>query len=135
MKLEMGNILIVEDDPFNVELFELILRRIGNFDTISTDDGQRILQILNDGKIDLIIMDVSLDNTYIDEKKVDGILLSRMIKENKNWKSIPIIIVTAYAVEEDINRILKESRAELCFKKPITNYLEFINTIKGLIGK
>ncbi len=131
----MGNILIVEDDPFNVELFELILRRIGNFDTISTDDGQRILQILNDGKIDLIIMDVSLDNTYIDEKKVDGILLSRMIKENKNWKSIPIIIVTAYAVEEDINRILKESRAELCFKKPITNYLEFINTIKGLIGK
>ncbi len=129
----MSKILIVEDDPFNIELFELILKRLGNFDTVVTDNFDKIFDELKSGSIDLIVMDVSLDNTYYNKKKIDGIVLSRMIKENELYKNIPIIIVTAYAGDDDINRILKESRAEQCIKKPIINYHEFIDLIKGYL--
>lgn len=129
----MSRILIVEDDPFNIELFELILKRLGNFETIVTDNADEILKLLKTDQIDLIIMDVSLDNTYYNKKKVDGIFLSKMIKEDERLKRIPIIIVTAYAGDDDISRILKESRAENCIKKPITNYHDFINLIRGYI--
>lgn len=130
----MPKILIVEDDPFNVELFELILKRLGNFDTKVTDNIDEIFHSLRNGDIDLVIMDVSLDNTYYNKKKVDGIFLSRLIKSDKELQKIPIIIVTAYAGDDDISRILKESRAEECIKKPITNYNEFINLIRGYIN-
>lgn len=129
----MSKILIVEDDPFNIELFELILKRLGNFDTIVTDNFDKIFDQLKNGSVDLIVMDVSLDNTYYNKQKIDGIVLSRMIKENEQFKNIPIIIVTAYAGDDDISRILKESRAEKCIKKPIINYHEFIDLIKGYL--
>jgi CheY-like chemotaxis protein len=130
----MPKILIVEDDPFNVELFDLVLKRIGQFETVVTDNADEILKLLRKGEIDLVIMDVSLDNTYLNKKKIDGIILSRIIKEDKELKGIPIIIVTAYAGDDDISRILKESRAEECIRKPITNYNEFINLIRGYLG-
>lgn len=130
----MSKILIVEDDPFNVELFDLILKRLGGFETIVSDKGDEIFKLLQKGEIDLIIMDVSLDNTYLNKKKIDGIVLSRMIKEDSQFNNIPIIIVTAYAGDDDINRILKESKAEECIKKPITNYHEFIDLIKGYVS-
>lgn len=130
----MPRILIVEDDPFNVELFELILKRLGNFETVVSDDAHKILSLLKNDEIDLVIMDVSLDNTYYNKKKIDGIFLSRLIKSDENLKNIPVIVVTAYAGDDDISRILKESKAEECIKKPITNYYEFINLIKGYIS-
>lgn len=130
----MSKILIVEDDPFNVELFDLILKRLGGFETIVSDKGDEIFKLLQKREIDLIIMDVSLDNTYLNKKKIDGIVLSRMIKEDSQFKNIPIIIVTAYAGDDDISRILKESKAEECIKKPITNYHEFIDLIKGYVS-
>ncbi len=130
----MPKILIVEDDPFNVELFDLILKRLGGFETIVSDNGDEILRLLQKGDIDLIIMDVSLDNSYLNKKKVDGIVLSRIIKDDSHFRYIPIIIVTAYAGDDDISRILKESRAEECIKKPITNYHEFIDLIKEYIS-
>lgn len=130
----MSKILIVEDDPFNVELFDLILKRLGGFETIVSDNGDEIFRLLLKNEVDLIIMDVSLDNTYLNKKKVDGIVLSRIIKEDSRLRNVPIIIVTAYAGDDDISRILKESRAEKCFKKPITNYHDFIDLIKGYIS-
>jgi len=129
----MPKILIVEDDPFNIELFDLILKRLGKFDTVVTDNFEKISEELRCGSVDLIVMDVSLDNTYYNRKKIDGIVLSRMIKEDEQFKNIPIIIVTAYAGDDDISRILKESRAEQCIKKPIINYHEFIELIKGYL--
>lgn len=129
----MPRILIVEDDPFNVELFELILKRLGNFNTVVSDDAHKILSLLKNDEIDLVIMDVSLDNTYYNKKKIDGVFLSRLIKSDEKLKKIPIIVVTAYAGDDDISRILKESKAEECIKKPITNYYDFINLIKGYI--
>jgi len=129
----MPKILIVEDDPFNIELFDLILKRLGKFDTVVTDNFEKIFEELRSGSVDLIVMDVSLDNTYFNRKKIDGIVLSRMIKEDEQFKNIPIIIVTAYAGDDDISRILKESRAEQCIKKPIINYHEFIELIKGYL--
>lgn len=126
----MAKILLVEDDPFNIELFELVLKRIGNFEVVSNDNAQKIFKILENQKIDLIIMDVSLENTYIDDKKVDGKELSKIIKQNKSLKDVPIIIVTAYATKEDIQKIIRDSLADACVTKPITSYPEFISLIK-----
>jgi two-component system cell cycle response regulator DivK len=79
----MPHILVVEDDKSTAQLFEIILKRKGGFDVTVTDDGDKIMEILNSGNVDLIIMDVSLSGTIVNGSQVDGIKLSKMIKENE----------------------------------------------------
>ncbi|MCX8009606.1 MAG: response regulator [Ignavibacteria bacterium] len=126
----MAKILVIEDDPFNIEIFDLILKRIGNFETVITDNGNEIFKILESEPIDLIVLDVSLENTYLKDEKIDGIVLSKLIKKNPKTKNIPIIIVTAYATKEDVSKIIKESKADECITKPIIDNREFIELIK-----
>ncbi len=130
----MTKILVVEDDPFNVELFDLVLKRIGKFETVITEVSDEIFSLLKKDRIDLIIMDVSLENTYINNKKVDGKQLSKIIKQHPATKNIPIIIVTAYATKEDIKDIIRDSLADECVTKPITNYHDFVVLIKKHIN-
>lgn len=126
----MAKILVIEDDPFNVEIFDLILTRIGKFETVITDDGNEIFKILESESIDLIVLDVSLENTYLKDEKIDGIVLSKLIKQNPKTKNIPIVIVTAYATKEDVSKIIKESKADECITKPIIDNRKFIELIK-----
>ena len=54
-----------------------------------------MFQILNRGiKVDIILMDVSLP-------KLDGFEATRKIKDNPRFGAIPIVMLTAHAMEED----------------------------------
>jgi two-component system response regulator MprA len=77
-------ILIVEDDPHIVSLVSLGLR-YEKFDVISTDNGLKVLQIFEEQKPDLIILDWMLPG-------MDGIKLCRKIRA---LSDIPIIMITA----------------------------------------
>jgi len=64
--------MIVEDDPMNAKLFQLILTRKGNYVIEITEDPLRVIQEIKAGSVDLVIMDVSLSNSHLDGKPVDG---------------------------------------------------------------
>ncbi len=131
----MAHILVVEDDRLTAQLFEIILKRKGGFEVTVTDDGEKITELLNSGKVDLIIMDVSLSGTFVNGVQVDGLKLSRMIKENENTAKIPIILATAHAMRGDAERFLAESKADDYISKPITDHDALIEKIRGYLNE
>jgi CheY-like chemotaxis protein len=80
------------------------------------------MHILEDENISLILMDLSLKG----EK--DGLLLTSVIRKNKKYYKIPIIAVTAHALETDKEKALKAGCSDY-LSKPFKKYqlIELIN--------
>lgn len=127
-------IMVVEDDPMSAKFFELTLKRRGNFDVIVTEDVYQILHLARQGLIDMIVMDVSLCNSYHNGEQVDGITLSQLIKKDKSSKEIPILLATAHAMKGEQEAFLKESGADGYVSKPVVDPDEFIRKVNDLIA-
>ncbi|CUS79250.1 CheY chemotaxis protein or a CheY-like REC (receiver) domain [Candidatus Kryptonium thompsonii] len=126
----MVHVLVVEDDAMTAQLFKIILERKGGFKVTVTDNGEEIINLLNSGDVNLIIMDVSLPGTFVNGVQVDGLKLSRMIKENEITSKIPIILATAHAMRGDAERFLEESKADDYIPKPIVDHNLLIEKVK-----
>jgi CheY-like chemotaxis protein len=126
-------VMVVEDDPMNAKFFELTLRRRGHFEVIVTEDVDQILKLARHGSIDVIIMDVSLCNSYYNGEHVDGLMLSRLIKKDASTKRIPILLATAHAMKGEQELFLKESEADGYLSKPVIDPDEFIRKVNDLI--
>jgi two-component system, cell cycle response regulator DivK len=127
-------IIVVEDDTFSKEYYKYILKRKG-FDPIVFEEGDRLLEVLENEKIELIIMDINLKNTYLGDQKVDGIFLSRLVKENYKYKKIPILLVTAYSLSADGPEFFEDSLADDYITKPIVDYRILLEKINFLIDR
>ena len=128
----MKNILVVEDDPFCSEFYGLILRRAG-FEPSLTDKTEDIESILNQKEFSLIIMDVNLKRAMMHGQRVDGLMVSKYLKNNKQYSHIPIILVTAYSKASIKNNMIDESKAEGLITKPITDINQFILTLESVM--
>ena len=74
-------------------------------------------------------MDVSLSNSYYRGTEVDGLMITRILKVNPKTIHIPVILVTAHAMEGDKETFLKETLADDYISKPIVNPEELIDKI------
>ncbi len=129
----MGNkIIVMEDDRFLREFYSFVFKKMKITADI-LEDGDVFLQKLKTEKYDLVIMDLSLKNTYLNEKKVDGIALSRMVKQNSELKHIPVIVVTAHLVNNHSKHLFDESLADDYVIKPIGDVNVFIEKIENTI--
>jgi len=127
-------VMVVEDDPMNAKFFELTLKRRGHFDVIVTEDADQVLRLAREGSIDMIIMDVSLCNSYYNGERVDGLTLSRLIKKDDSTREIPILLATAHAMKGEQEAFLKESEADGYLSKPVIDPDEFIKKVNDLIA-
>jgi len=89
----MAQVLIIEDNPENLELMSYLLRAFGHA-TISTDDGERGAQMTRAEQPDLVVCDVQLHG-------IDGYEVVRRLKADDALKQIPIVAVTALAMAGD----------------------------------
>lgn len=126
-------ILIVEDDEMNAKFFRLTLTRRGNFKVVITEDAEEVVALSRAKDIDLILMDVSLSNSYYRGAEVDGLMITRILKVNPKTIHIPVILVTAHAMEGDKETFLKETLADDYISKPIVNPEELIDKINNLL--
>ena len=94
----MTKILYVEDNEDNVYMLSRRLKRKG-FDIVIAVDGEQGVEMASSEKPDLILMDLSLP-------KMDGWTATKHIKGNSELKSIPIIALSAHAMEEHKQRAL-----------------------------
>jgi CheY-like chemotaxis protein len=131
----MTTVLIVEDDPINFRVFSKILTKRGGLEVKGTEDVEEVLQIAQSGEIDIILMDVSLAHSVYQGKAVDGIKITQMLKANPQTASLPIILVTAHAMEGDRESFLKQSGADGYISKPVVDHQQFINQILETVGK
>jgi len=103
-------ILIVEDNPSNMRLIELILRDKG-YTLLKATDGEEALDVALRGQPDLIIMDIQLP-------KLNGLEATRRLRQAPVFSRIPIIAVTAYAMKGDKEKIINAG-CDAYLSKPI----------------
>lgn len=104
-------VLIVEDEPPLAELVRYNLEKEG-FKTIATDDGEEALLLVEEEEPDLIVLDWMLPS-------LSGIEVCRRLRERKETKALPIIMLTARGEESDRIRGL-DSGADDYIVKPFS---------------
>jgi two-component system, cell cycle response regulator DivK len=131
----MTTVLIVEDDPINLRVFSKILTKRGGLQVKGTEIVEEVLQYAQSGEIDAILMDVALANSSYQGKPVDGIKITQMLKADEQTANLPVILVTAHAMEGDRENFLKQSGADGYISKPVVDHEAFIYQIVSLINK
>ena len=87
-------ILIVDDNPANVEILQMRLSA-NNYDIITATDGETGLHMAREKLPDLILLDIMMP-------KIDGLEVCRCIKGDSSLPFMPIILVTAKTKSRDI---------------------------------
>jgi CheY-like chemotaxis protein len=129
----MKTVLIVEDDLINARVFSKILTKRGGLAVKHTENVEEVMQIAQAGEVDIILMDVSLSRSVYQGKAVDGIKITQMLKNDPNTAQLPIILVTAHAMEGDRESFLKQSGADGYISKPVVDHQLFIDQIMALM--
>ena len=88
-----GPVLLVEDNELNREMLTRRLRRAG-LEVLTAADGREALARMQEQQPAVVLMDMSLP-------VLDGWTACRMAREDAQLKHIPIIALTAHAMEED----------------------------------
>jgi two-component system, sensor histidine kinase len=91
--LSFGRILIVEDNQVNQKLVSALLQKNGYAVSIA-GNGVEALKLLEREEFRLILMDVQMP-------VMDGLETTRLIRGDKRWQGIPIVAMTARAMEGD----------------------------------
>ncbi len=91
-------ILVVDDNVDSRKLVVKILKNRG-LQLYEAVDGEDALEKVSQTKPDLILMDISLP-------KLDGYEVTRRLKKDMNYSSIPIIALTAHAMKGDMEKAL-----------------------------
>ncbi len=94
----MKKILVVEDNETNMYIFSRILRK-GGHEVIPATSGEEGVEMAIKEKPDLILMDIQLAD-------MDGLEATKKIKESKEGKGIPIVVLTSYAMVGDREKVL-----------------------------
>jgi two-component system alkaline phosphatase synthesis response regulator PhoP len=106
----MTKILLVDDEPDIVEFLRYNLER-ENFKVIESFNGEEALKMLKE-KPDLILLDIMMPG-------MNGYEVCRRIKENTQFKEIPVVFLTALSQENDEIRGLEAGGSDF-IKKPIS---------------
>jgi len=102
-----AHVLLVEDHAINREVARAVLERFGHTVDMA-EDGLAGLQAIQEGRYDLVLMDVQMP-------RLDGLEATRRIRALGNgFDRIPIIAMTANAMQGD---------AERCFEAGMNDYL------------
>mgnify|MGYP003348524892 CR=1 FL=1 len=107
----MAKVLVVEDNELNLKLFcdLLMLKR---HEVIVSKDGFNIVNIAIEQLPELVLMDIQLAD-------ISGIDLIKALKNNPQTRIIPIIVITAFAMKNEVIRI-SESGCDLYLSKPVS---------------
>ena len=106
-----GRILVVDDEPAIVDLVRQLLMRRGH-DVVTASDGDAALQAIYDLRPDLVVLDLMLP-------KLSGWEVCRRVKEDKEVRGIPILMLTARREDRDLVEGL-ELGADDYVKKPFS---------------
>jgi CheY-like chemotaxis protein len=129
----LGRILIVEDDPNDVELTLTALAEynLAN-EVVVTRDGQQALDYLYcrgefsaraDDNPAVMLLDLKLP-------KVDGLEVLQQIKSDERLKMIPVVVLTSSHEEKDMMRSYKLG-VNAYVVKPV-DFHEFVNAVREL---
>ncbi len=131
----MRRIVIVEDNESIAKYFRYLLEHDGAYTTAITESGDEAIRLALEAETVAVLVDVSLRATQYSGQYIDGIELSRIIKEDPATTHVPVIIATAHVMSGDRERFLRESRADGFLRKPIVDPREVLSLLNRLTSR
>ena len=110
-----GRILVVEDNPKNLKLVRDVLRFSG-YEVIEATSGEDGVRLAASEHPDLILMDLQLPG-------IDGAEALRRIRAGEQNHAVPVVAVTAFAMDHDRQR---------AFDSGFTGYVEKPISVRAL---
>jgi K+-sensing histidine kinase KdpD len=120
---EKTSILVVDDEPDNFDVIEGLLYKY-DYHLFYASGGKNALSQVEIINPDLILLDVMMPD-------LDGIEVCKIIKEKREWRSIPIIMVTALTDKKDLAKCLNVG-ADDFISKPV-NRMELIARVHSML--
>jgi two-component system, cell cycle response regulator DivK len=127
----MRHALVVEDDAHNATLFRKLLEKRCGCTVTVTESVQEILDECRSGGVQMVIMDVSLNNTRWEGKAINGVEICRLLKQDPATAAIPVLLATAHAMRGDAETLLAESGADDYVAKPIVDHEQFVAGVRA----
>jgi CheY-like chemotaxis protein len=120
----MTKILIAEDNAVNRELLRELLEMRG-YTVVEACDGEEALRMIEQTQPDLLLLDIGMP-------LLDGFGVVSKIRENPQMATLPVVAVTAYAMQGDREKILN-SKFDGYLSKPV-NARSLAEELERLLG-
>jgi CheY-like chemotaxis protein len=108
----MSKVLIAEDNAVNRELLRELLEMRG-YTVVEACDGDEALRMIEQTQPDLLLLDIGMP-------VLDGFAVVRKIRENPRLAQLPVVAVTAYAMQGDREKILN-AKFDGYLSKPVNS--------------
>jgi DNA-binding response OmpR family regulator len=118
-------ILVVDDDKTTRKLLTLYLKAKG-YEVVAAENGLDAMEKLGTENINLVVTDMNMPY-------MDGIELTKNLRADENWKTIPIVMVTTEADEDEKKKAL-EAGVDDYLVKP-ANAEQISDSIKKILKK
>lgn len=89
-------ILLIEDDPFLVDIYTTKLNEVG-YSVVSAFDGDEAMRKIEEEKPDVVLLDIVLPN-------IDGWEILRKIKKDEKLKNLEVIILSNLGQKEEVEK-------------------------------
>lgn len=123
-KVQPPIVLAVDDNPANLQLVVTLLKEL-NLPTLSATNGQEAIDIVKRQDVDLILMDIQMP-------QMNGLEATEAIRQLERNNNVPVIAVTAHAMADEKEALLKAGMNDYQ-TKPI-NQAQLINCIERWTG-
>jgi CheY-like chemotaxis protein len=118
-------VLVVDDNDLNLKLMTYLLAT-ENCEVLTAVDAQQARRTLSESKPDLMLLDLQLPD-------MDGLQLTRLLREDPDTANLIIVAVTAYAMKGDEERAMAAG-VDGYVTKPIAKE-EFRKTVSRLLAE
>jgi DNA-binding response OmpR family regulator len=126
MRKIKNKILIVEDEQFLLDLYDMKLEQAG-FEVIKASNGTQGVSLAQLELPALILLDILMPET-------DGYEMLKSLKENPKTKNIPVVIFSNLSQREEIEKGLKLGAKDFIIKTSVTPS-EIVERVKEYLKK
>jgi diguanylate cyclase (GGDEF)-like protein len=129
-------VLIVDDEPINIELAAAFLKEMDGVKIHYAQSGEAALQGARKNDFDLILLDINMP-------ELDGFQVCRILKDDPKTRDVPVIFLTAQEGTDYVTRAFEEGGVDYIvkpfngeeFKARVRTHLTLRRTLKELRSK
>ena len=125
METSLKKILVVEDNEDNRDILIFRLKSMGNFEVLCATNGKEALEIAEQRRPDLIIMDLKMP-------VMDGWEATCSLRQTEWGRSLPVIALTAHVTDGGRELALGAGFSDYLLK-PITDYSLVQRKVQSLL--
>jgi CheY-like chemotaxis protein len=125
--MHIEKVFLVDDDPAIRRIASLSLSRVGQWEVITADSGAKFLELFEETRPDVILMDVMMPD-------MDGLSTLKRMQSIETSHKTPVIFMTAKVLRDEVERYIKLGATGVISKPfdPMTLPKEIVDLVQGI---